>query len=256
MPWSSHPGARVATTLFVEAFGRLSEYAASRPTRPGEDLYSVFSARADSMGWGGAPGRPQPVLWGMHEGDLTTGSGAGRIGFVQVGLEPGVEPVTAMPPLLQCFDDGLSRFGAIEVKALQVTGMHLRSSRSCVGDLVSWLNWYNAAPGPASTAVLAVDGDLFGHRPEAGLLANLQRWNTGGFEFGPLVDLEVGHLVEVSVGWGHLVPKVARSGFGVSVTMPEWTASAVGWVLASVLEAARPAAGEERGCAIRVTRTG
>ena len=46
----------------------------------------------------------------------------------------------------------------------------------------------------------------------------------------------------------------ARSGLGVSVTLPEWTASAVGWVLANVIDAARASAPDVPDFAVRVTR--
>ena len=46
----------------------------------------------------------------------------------------------------------------------------------------------------------------------------------------------------------------ARSGLGVRVTLPEWTASAVGWVLAIVIDRARASAPDVRNFAVRVTR--
>ena len=46
----------------------------------------------------------------------------------------------------------------------------------------------------------------------------------------------------------------APSGFGVSVTMPEWTASAAAWVLAIVIDAARTSAPGVSNFAVRVVR--
>ena len=105
----------------------------------------------------------------MNEADLTAGTGESRIGWVQVGLgevvEPGnlelptpvqgytslpvlrrsaVEPPMVLPAPVQCFDDALRRFGAVEMAGLQVTESHLMpSTRSCLGDLVGVLNWFN-----------------------------------------------------------------------------------------------------------------
>jgi len=47
---------------------------------------------------------------------------------------------------------------------------------------------------------------------------------------------------------------LAPSGLGVSVTLPEWTASAVGWVLAKVIDTARASAPDVPNFAVRVTR--
>ena len=44
------------------------------------------------------------------------------------------------------------------------------------------------------------------------------------------------------------------SALGVSATMPEWTASAAGWVLASVNDAARAIAAGVEDFAVRITR--
>ena len=44
------------------------------------------------------------------------------------------------------------------------------------------------------------------------------------------------------------------SALGVSATMPEWTANASGWVLASVNDAARAIAPGVEDFAVRITR--
>ena len=73
----------MASTLFLEAFGQLSPGTALIDSEE-EDLYSVFRARAELMGWTTTSADRQ-LLWGMNEAELTAGSDASRLGFVQVG---------------------------------------------------------------------------------------------------------------------------------------------------------------------------
>ena len=213
------------STLFLEGFGQLSPDTYLFDSEE-EDLYSVFLAHATLMGWCDTSTRRGPLLWGMEEAELTAGTDATRIGFVQVGLKPGVvgvlepgsdpsaprpspasrggwtgyaklptprsadavDPAIVLPPLIQCFDDALRRFGVIELSGLQVTASSLEpSTRSCIGDLVSGLNWFNTTPKERTDALIAVDNELLGGHTEAELFARLQRRNNGSVEFGPVV---------------------------------------------------------------------
>jgi hypothetical protein len=85
------------------------------------------------------------------------------------------------------------------------------------------------------------------------LLASIER-DKRSFEFGPVVAVPEQHRISapVEMPWSGVSP--ARSGLGVSVTLPEWTASAVGWVLAKVIDAARTGAPDVPNFAVRVTR--
>ena len=111
----------MGATIFVEAFGRFL----SGGYHPDEDLYSVFRARSVLMGWYTPPQRKpsslSPVFWRMEEADLCEQNDALRIATAQVGLEAGVPIVIALPALIQCFDDSLRRFGAVELSGYQVT---------------------------------------------------------------------------------------------------------------------------------------
>ena len=275
-------------TLFLEAFGQLSrDTSLAGIVSEEEDLYNVFDARAELMCWSTTSRHRRPLLWGMNEAELTAGTDASRIGWVQVGLEadvvldadvvepdralpppvPGwaalslrrlnaVEPILALPALVLCFDDALRRFGAVELSGLQVTAIDLEpSTRSCLGDLVSGLNWFNTTQKTRADAIIAFDQELIGGQTEAELLASLQRRSTGSFEFGPVVALPEQHSVKTPFEGSpfHSISP-ARSGLGVSVTLPEWTASAVGWVLANVIDAARASAPDVPDFAVRVTR--
>ena len=114
------------------------------------------------------------------------------------------------------------------------------STRSFLGDLVGVLNWFNTTQKARADAIIAFDQELLGGHTEAEIVASLQRWNTGSLEFGPVVAVPEQHWISAPVemplsGASPLAP----SGLGVSVTLPEWTASAVGWVLAKVIDTAR-----------------
>ena len=102
--------------------------------------------------------------------------------------------------------------------------------------------------------IIAFDQELLGGQTEAELVASLQRGHAGSFEFGPVVAVPEQHWISapVEMPWSGVSP--ARSGLGVSVTLPEWTASAVGWVLAKVIDAARASAPDVPNFAVRVTR--
>jgi hypothetical protein len=269
-------------TLFLEAFGQLSRDTSLTGivSEEKEHLYSVFNSRANLMSWATtASARRRVEIWDMNEAELTAGTDPSRIGWVQVGLgevvEPGtlelptpvrgwtslpvvrhsaVEPPMVLPALVQCFDDALRRFGAVELSGLQVTASHLEpSTRSCLDDLISGLNWFNTTQKARADAVIAFDQELLGGQTEAELLASIER-DKRSFEFGPVVAVPEQHWISapVEMPWSGVSP--ARSGLGVSVTLPEWTASAVGWVLAKVIDAARTGAPDVPNFAVRVTR--
>ena len=140
-----------------------------------------------------------PLIWGMEEAELTAGTDASRIGFVQVGLdvgvvsvlEPGtelseppsvtgggwygyapgempssasaVDPAFVLPALVQCFYDALRRFGVVDLSGLQLTASHLDpSTQSRAGNLVSALNWFNTTLKGRADALIAFDQELLG----------------------------------------------------------------------------------------------
>ena len=215
----------------------------------------------------------------MNEADLTAGTGESRIGWVQVRIGRGrrarhlgpasvqgytslpvlrrsaVEPPMVLPAPVQCFDDALRRFGAVEMAGLQVTASHLiPSTRSCLGDLVGVLNWFNTTQKARADAIIAFDQELLGGHTAAEFVASLQRWNTGSFEFGPVVAVPEQYWIGAPVEMPLSGASLAYSGLGVSVTLPEWTATAVGWVLAKVFDTARASAPDAPNFAVRVTR--
>lgn len=263
--WTAYPGADVPGILFLEAFGQLSQ----ETDRNGivtneEDLYSVFRARAELMGWSTMLGtrssgqiaepRSRPVFWSMHEAELSAGNNASRIGWVQVGLEMGVEPALVLLALIQCFDDALRRFGVVELSCLQVTASSLQVGKeSSVWDFLDRLNWFNAAPGPRAEALIAFDNGLLRGRSASEFVASLQAMNSGSFEFGPPVSVPPQHSIEVPVE-APIHIDLSPAQWGASVGMPEWSASAAAWVLAFVSGAARAGRSDARNFAVRLTR--
>ena len=278
------------TTLFVEAFGELSRDANLRGMilEEEEDLYSVFRERGELMRWMSSP-NDRPMLWGMEEAELTDGDDASRIGWVQVGLNvgpfepireppppvlgqgnapPGLhwryesfgadrrasEPVEVLPALIQCFDDSLRRFGAVEVSGFQVTASGLETSiGDRLGYLGSVLNWFNLDSKARADAIVAFDQALLKDDDVHKLVAGLRRRKNGTFEFRSVVDVPEECMVEVTTS-AFLHPVTPQSHQGVLVSLPEWTPSAAGWVLARVINAARALESDTSSFAIRITR--
>ena len=283
----------MTSLLLVEAFGQLFR----DPNQWGplseaeEDLYSVFRARADLMGWSTVSARRRPLLWEINEAELTAGNDESQIGWVQVGLEVGdveptripsvpargygyaphgvsrraVEPTLILPALIQCFDDALRRFGVIELNELKVSAIlfesggvrHQNTPRvQSYAELVGMLNWFNASTKGRTDALIIFDQDFLGGQAETVLVANLQRKNTGSFKFGPLVSAPQQYSINAQ-GEGPVrsIPR-SHSGHGVSVTMPEWTASAAAWALAVVIDAAGTIAPDVSNFVVRVVRIG
>ena len=264
------------STLFLEAFGQLSP-GTNLIDSEEEDLYSVFRARAELMGWSTTSPHGRSLLWNMEEAELTAGIDASRIGWVQVGLEVGDveqyrvpltpvsgfggrqrpgEPSVTLTALIQCFDDALRRFGDVELSGIQVTASGLDpSTRSSAGGYLSSVrNWFNTTMKARANALITFNHELHGGHAEAELVASLQRRNTGSFEFGPVMAVPEGHSIKVPVESEGIGVSPAHSGLGISVTLPEWTASAAGWVLASVIDTARGFAPDVRNFAVRITR--
>ncbi len=328
------------TTLFLEAFGQLSGPATIDSQE--EDLHSVFRERAELMRWA-TTSNDSPLLWSMEEAEIVADTDPYRIGWVQAGLEVGLlevlrppsnpvpgwselptrristDPVVALPALVQCFNDSLSRFGVVELSGLQVTASGIETSTgNCLGYLVAVLNWFNTTLKARADAIVAFDQGLLGDHDVSELVARLKWRNTGSFEFGPVVAVPEQHSikagveagvdagveagvdagveagvdagveagvdagveagvdagveagvdagveagvdagVEAGVDAGVEAPvrsiSLAHSGLGVSVTLPEWTASAAGWVLASVVDAARLIEPDVSNFSVRVTR--
>ncbi len=263
-------------TLFLEAFGQLSGPATIDSQE--EDLHSVFRERAKLMRWA-ATSNDSPFLWSMEEAEIVADTDRDRIGWVQVGLGVGLldvlrppsnpvpgwselptrristDPVMALPALVQCFNDSLSRFGVVELSGLQVTASGMETGTgNCLGYLVAVLNWFNTTLKARADAIVAFDQGLLGDHDVSELVARLKWRNTGSFEFGPVVAVPEQHSIKAGVETPVRSISPAHSGLGMSVALPEWTASAAGWLLASVVDAARLIDSDVSNFSVRVTR--
>ena len=281
------------STLFVEAFGQLLRNPNQKGMilEEEEDLYSVFRERGELMRWS-TTSSDNSLLWGIEEAELTDGDDSSRIGWAQVGLEvsdidpnrepptpdldrrhttlpglvrrytrhPGVvsrrasDPVEVLPALIQCVDDSLRRFGAVEVSGYQVTTSGMETlTVDRLGYLGSVLNWFNLDSKARTDAIVAFDQALLKDDDLHKLVAALQRWDYGSFEFRSVVDVPEECMVEVTTS-AFLHPVTTQSPQGVLVSLPEWTPSAAGWVLAMVMDAGRKMRPDASSLAIRITR--
>jgi hypothetical protein len=189
----------------------------------------------------------------MHEGELTPDAGA-RIGFVQVGLETDVEPVAALPPLLQCFDDALRRLGEVDVSGWQLTARYLPPcAGSAIWDLASGLGWFAAAPGPRAQAVITFESGLLGGQDESEFGVRLQRLAADSFTFGSRVPAPPELAVDTTLGAYPDAP-LTPSDWALPATLPEWSASAAAWALATVIDIARTANPATTDFAVRLSR--
>ena len=263
------------STIFLEAFGQLSGLA-TIDTRE-EDLHSVFRERAALMSWA-ATSNDRPLLWSMEEAEITADTDRYRIGWVQVGLDirpfealstptnpvPGwaalpmrrrsTKPAMALPALVQCLSDSLRRFGDVELSGFQVTASFIEANaQSCLWYLVAVLNWFNTDLKAGADAIVAFDQDLLGGHNVSELVTTLQQWNTSPFEFRTSAAVPEKYRIKVPVETPYH-PVAPQPDIGVLVTMPEWTPSAAGWVLASVVDAAQLIEPDVSNFAIRVTR--
>ena len=265
------------STIVIDAFGQLTpDPHQSFIVVEDEDLYSVFRERSELMSWSTDTTLP-PVrerLWSLEEAEeLSDVNNTGRIGWVQVGL-PGsgikssdqlpmqasgfaslgesqdniVDPARIIPALSQCFIDSLSRFGIITLTGLQVTVSHPIFYVQAKSNLVSVLNWFNLTPLSRTNAIIAFDHELLTTCTIDGVFRQLQESNTGPFIFSSIVTVSTLHEIQV------IFEPLAPANVGIAVALPEWTASAIGWVLAMVLDTVRALAPDIENGAIRLTR--
>ncbi len=242
----------MAPTLFLEAFGELAPHRAVRE--------AALTAGRDAarLGW-------VQVGLALGESRVVRPGGLDWLPRIQIPGHPArrrraVEPARALPALTQCLDDALGRFGGVALSGLQVTATGLEprppSDAGPTGhpgaDLLCGLDWFRPARPAPVEALIAVDHELLGSHAAADLAARLPRWNTAAFAFGPVTTVPAPHAVQVplEVGWWYSI----AAGRGVTVALPEWTASAVAWVLAAVIDTARALTPEVRNGAVRVTR--
>ena len=258
-------------------------------------LHHAFESRTELMGWSATSPRTPlpPPLWNMFEAGLTDNTeDASLIGWVYVGLANPIDLSKALPglvqsgttgagwaavrmppgyadstvalpvaivPLVQCLDDALRRIGATEVYGFQVTcyGANLRTGGRYRGHLVSGASWFDVlSPEEAANALISFDKGFLGDSPVNELMRGLS--HRSGFPFGFHLAPDAPEQLKVRKPGSTPSPDVPfePSSVGVSVKMPEWTASAAGWALAAVTDAAHAIAPDVEDFAVRITRVG
>ena len=258
------------------------EHPSSRVTEVGS-LHIAFDARAELMAWS-TTAASQHNLWDLFEAGLTSrGTAPTLIGWVYVGLANPTEPSsevgldggvaagwatvsaprvhsdsavalpTVLVPLIQCLDDSLRCIGAVDVSGFQLTcyDAHLSGQRRVIGRLTNAAGWFGPLLRDESNAFITFDQGFLAGRPSGDLLDALQRRFSGSFSFDHVVlvpeEYRVFHTPDSVVAF-------RPTENGIVVRMPEWTGSAVGWVLATVVDAARLISPDTTDFTVRVTR--
>lgn len=238
----------VDATIFVGVYGSIRSYSWITPELLEEDVYSMFMARAEAMGWSfSGPDRWSAGLWGMNEAgqNWSPPSSSNLIAWVQtVALEnqqfPGVRPLPVQP-IVACIKDSVGRFGDLALTGIQLL-LPVQLGGAALGHLVSGLNWFNACDPAARVRIrVTLDGgqdDSVRHKG-ADTLAALQRFNTGAFTFDSVssdkaraVQLEPNVVGDLWLGQG-------RHPVTLEGTAPERSFDAWGWVVGICAEACR-----------------
>ena len=208
------------SVVFLEAFGKLEPPSIIDAAE--EDLYSVLRSRADLLKWS--------TLWGMNEAELTPMDSRDRIGFVQVGPCRDTDLAELLPPLAQCFDDALRRFGTVELSALQITASLLGPPiQSQLGGLSDGLTWFGLLGGREATCVLTLDQSTFDDRLRRSLM----------FEHRGVSVVDPRYRIEKPPEMSFYQEPQPRPDVGMMITLPEWSAAAIGWVLAMAADVTR-----------------
>ena len=254
-------------------------------------LHRAFESRAELMGWSATSRRAPlpPPLWNMFEAGLTGDpDDASLIGWVYVGLAnptglsqalpetiapgtgagwagvrmpPGYHESTvglpvALLPLVQCLNDALRRIGPATVTGYQMTcyGTNLQPSGRYRGHLVEGASWFGvpSQEAPAVALITFDEGAIGGG--VSGLLRALRYRNDLDFNFGLAQDLPRQHRVRTPDSPPKPEISFHPADLGISAGLPEWTASAVGWALAAVVDAARDLTPHVENFAIRIAR--
>ncbi|MXX80645.1 MAG: hypothetical protein F4Y69_06370 [Chloroflexi bacterium] len=184
----------------------------------------------------------------MNEAELTLDGGL-QIGFVQVGLDNGLS--MAIPPLIQGTDDSLRWFGEAAIDSWEITAVDISPNQpSNLFDLLDASNWFPRAVGNPTRAVVTLAVDRGDEQVTQTILNDLQRNSAAPFDFEPLVDLPREHAGARE--WPPISWVVTDT--GLTLTLPEWSPEAIGWVAARVAESALSLESPPRHFSVRVTR--
>ena len=187
--------------------------------------------------------------------------GSGYAGWAAVRTSPEYGEATvalssALPPLVQCLDDALRRIGATEISGFQVTcyGAHHGPRSRFSGHLAPGLSWFDTPEQARVSALVTFDRGSLNGLSAVELASNIRRRHTGAFAFGGIVTIDEPHRVRGPADTPYPDISLEPSGLGVSMVLPEWSAGAVGWILATVVDEVRVMAPETENFAVRIAR--
>ena len=243
------------------------------------------------MGWSSTSrARPRSNLWDLYEAGFTgLVNGSAVIGWVYGEVQGPQDPVApqvpkvipegerpagpaaisnpgsrgtapgglsaALPPLVQCFDDALRRIGAVDVPGVQLTCYETNGQLGVgQGGHLATAGWFNAAEEIEVEALITFDQGFLGGRSPDDLAVRLQRMQTRAVTFGESTSAPEQYRVRSPVCTPLPEINLEPSQIGLTVSMPEWTASAVGWTLATVVDGARAVGLRAANFSIRMTR--
>lgn len=241
-------GKMVDATIFVGVYGSIRLHPWITPELVEEDVYSMFMARAESMGWSfSGPDMWSTGLWGMNEAgqNWSPPSSSNLIAWVQtVALtnqqSPGARPLPVQT-ILACIKDSVSRFGELTLTGIQLL-LPVQLGGVTLGHLVSGLNWFNVCDPAARVPIrITLDGgqDDSVLRKGAETLATLQRFNTGAFTFDSISSDEARTVQLEPNVVGNLWLGQGRHPVTLEGTAPERSFDAWGWVVGICAEACR-----------------
>lgn len=168
---------------------------------------------------------------------------------------PSTDPAVAIPPLVQCTTDAIRWFGDTDMSALQVTGIDVSSTkRPHEFQFASVLHWFHAPRSkPHTRAVVTVSADRWNDRMASALADDIGQWNSGSFEFGPLITVPEAHIPRPDMAFTEWSSAV--SNLGLPVSMARWDASSIGWIIARIFDLALALDRAPTNLAVRVTRS-
>jgi hypothetical protein len=226
------------STIFVGVYGTLRTHPWIDSAHLADDAYSLFAARATSMGWSSSDTKGLgPVLWGMNDAGQDWDTAATRVAWFQVGAREPKDADRPLPvqPVLACAGDTLGRVGSLELSAVSML-LPLGAGGPSVAHLVSGLNWYSTSDPAARTTVhLTLEpGEVDAIRPvTADIVAAAQRIDTGPFAVDAVLpgtrDVVPDPAVVDDLWLG-----VARHPVTLACSVPEWSLDAVGWLVGLV----------------------
>lgn len=247
------------STVFAGVYGSFRPHAWIDAAQMTDDAYSLFAARAASMGWASyGAADTGPVLWGMNDAGQDWNAATSRVAWFQVGVaEPGHEPrPLPIQPVLTCARDTLARVGTLNLSSVSLL-LPLAAAGSSTEHLVSGRNWFSTSDPAARTAVhLTVEpGEVDAVRPVATtILESLQRLDTGPFAVETLLPGSRA-VVPVPPVVDDLWLGSGRHPVTLACSTPEWSIDAVGW-LVGVVAAACTAAGVRTSVLVSAVRAG